>query len=58
MVWVAAGGGIGSIAGLEGGGRISEEGPEDIVDGTNRCGVGFAAARTGSLTHGEQTFLL
>lgn len=50
MGWVVAAGGVGSIAGTEGDGRISEEGPDEIVDGTNRCRVGFAAAYTGSLT--------
>lgn len=50
MVWVVAVGGVGSIAGAEGDVRISEEGPEEIVDGTNRCSVGFAAVYTG-VTH-------
>lgn len=36
MGWVVAAGGVGSIAGTEGDGRISEEGPDEIVDGTNR----------------------
>lgn len=39
MGWMGAAGGVGSIAGTEGGSRISEEGPDEIVVGTNRCGV-------------------
>lgn len=44
MGWMGAAGGVGSIAGTEGGSRISEEGPDEIVVGTNRCGVRFAVA--------------
>lgn len=39
MDWVVATGGVGSAAGTEEDGRISGEGPDEIVNRTNRCGV-------------------
>jgi len=56
MGWMVAAGGVGSIVGSEGDWRMSEEGTDKVVDGTNRCSVEFADACTGSLAHQGTNF--